>query len=65
MSYFALVVAFVGRYDKTAGIGTVVATMLPYTVVFTIAWMLLLSVWIFLGLPIGPGASLHWAAPVR
>jgi aminobenzoyl-glutamate transport protein len=64
MSYFALIVAFVGRYDKTAGIGTVVATMLPYTIVFTIAWMLLLSAWIFLGLPIGPGASLHWASPL-
>src|SRR5690606_6352820 len=32
MSYFALIVAFVERYDKKAGIGTVVATMLPYTI---------------------------------
>jgi aminobenzoyl-glutamate transport protein len=63
MSYFALIVAFVGRYDKKAGIGTVVATMLPYTLAFTVVWMLLLSLWIFFGLPVGPGAPIHWAAP--
>jgi aminobenzoyl-glutamate transport protein len=58
MSYFALIVAFMERYDPKAGIGTVVATMLPYTVVFLIAWSILLGVWILLGLPVGPGAGL-------
>ena len=38
MSYFALIVAFIARYDKKAGIGTVISTMLPYTVVFLIGW---------------------------
>jgi aminobenzoyl-glutamate transport protein len=60
MSYFALIVAFVARYDKKAGIGTVVATMLPYTVVFTIIWSIILAVWVVLGLPLGPGAELTY-----
>lgn len=59
MSYFALIVAFVERYDRSAGIGTVVATMLPYTVVFLVAWSILLAVWMLLGLPVGPGAALY------
>ena len=59
MSYFALIVAFFERYDKRAGIGTVVATMLPYTAVFIVAWSLLLFVWMALGLPVGPGAGLR------
>lgn len=63
MSYFALIVAFLGRYDKKAGIGTVVATMLPYTIAFTIIWTILLSAWILFGLPVGPGAHIHWAVP--
>src|SRR5690606_6019776 len=46
MSYFALIVAFIQRYDKKAGIGTVISTMLPYTVVFLIGWTLLFIVWI-------------------
>jgi aminobenzoyl-glutamate transport protein len=60
MSYFALIVAFIQRYDKKAGIGTVISTMLPYTIVFLLGWMLLFGVWIALELPIGPGAPLYF-----
>jgi aminobenzoyl-glutamate transport protein len=59
MSYFALIIAFVQRYDRNAGIGTVVATMLPYTLVFLAVWTLLLVVWVLLGIPVGPGAGLE------
>jgi aminobenzoyl-glutamate transport protein len=59
MSYFALIVAFVERYDRKAGIGTVIALMLPYTLVFTILWIILLVAWMLLGIPVGPGAPIH------
>ena len=59
MAYFALVVAFFERYAPKSGIGTVVATMLPYTVAFLIVWSLLLMGWMALGLPVGPGAALR------
>ena len=58
MSYFALIVAFVEQYEENAGIGTVIATMLPYTIVFLLAWIVLFSIWILLGIPVGPGADL-------
>ncbi len=60
MSYFAMIVAFIERYDKKAGIGTIIATMLPYTVVFLITWLIMLVIWISLGVPIGPGAPLFY-----
>jgi aminobenzoyl-glutamate transport protein len=60
MSYFALIVAFIQRYDKKAGIGTVISTMLPYSVVFFVIWTLLFIVWLSLGLPIGPGVPLYY-----
>lgn len=65
MSYFPLVVAFAQRYDKKAGIGTVMATMIPYSATFFILWTLLLVVWYLAGLPLGPGAGIqyHPAAP--
>ncbi|MCO6438277.1 MAG: AbgT family transporter [Phycisphaerae bacterium] len=56
MSYFALIITFFQRYQKDAGIGTLVATMLPYSVVFLIFWSILLVLWLFLGWPLGPGA---------
>jgi hypothetical protein len=57
MSYFALIVAFFERYDAKAGIGTVIATMLPYSLVFLLCWTALLLVWMALGLPLGPGPA--------
>ena len=59
MSYFALIVAFMARYEKNAGIGTVISTMLPYTIVFTIVWSVMLIFWLIFGLPIGPDAPLY------
>ena len=53
MSYFALIIAFFQKYDKNAGIGTLVATMLPYSLSFLLAWTLLLLLWITIGLPLG------------
>jgi aminobenzoyl-glutamate transport protein len=58
MSYFALIVAFIQRYQPKAGMGTVVATMLPYSVVFFVCWTLFLVVWTMLDLPLGPGAQM-------
>ena len=60
MSYFPLVVAFAQRYDKNAGIGTIMATMMPYSAAFFILWTLLLVTWYLFGLPLGPGAGLRY-----
>jgi aminobenzoyl-glutamate transport protein len=55
LPYFALVVSFAQRYEKDAGVGTVVAMMLPYTVATFVTWTLLFFAWYLLGLPFGPG----------
>ncbi|MDO8898393.1 MAG: AbgT family transporter, partial [Bacteroidales bacterium] len=60
MSYFALIVAFMQKYDKKAGIGTIISVMLPYTFVFTIVWTVLLILWMTFGWPIGPDAPLAY-----
>ena len=59
MTYFALIVAFVTRYEPKAGMGTVIATMLPYSAVFLVSWLALLVVWMLAGWPVGPGAGLY------
>jgi aminobenzoyl-glutamate transport protein len=51
------------RYDKRAGIGTLVATMLPYTFTFLLIWSVLLGIWITFGLPLGPGSALYIPTP--
>lgn len=57
-SNFPLVLMFFQRYVPKAGIGTLTATMLPYSVANFIAWTLLLLAWVGLGWPTGPGAPL-------
>ncbi|MGP1346755.1 MAG: AbgT family transporter [Phycisphaerales bacterium] len=52
-AYFALVVVFCQKYDKNAGVGTVVALMLPYVAVLLVLWTGLFVVWQLLGLPWG------------
>ena len=58
MSYFALVIAFINKYDKNAGIGTLIATMIPYTITFFLIWTVLFIIWFILGIPVGPGAPM-------
>ena len=60
MSYFALIIAFLQRYEPKAGIGTVIAVMLPYSMVFLIGWTVMFSIWMAMGWPIGPGAPLEY-----
>ncbi len=60
MSYFALIISMIQRYDKNAGLGTLISTMIPYTIVFFIIWSLLLVGWISLELPLGPGSRLYY-----
>ncbi|MGY0503904.1 AbgT family transporter [Luteimonas sp. e5] len=63
MSYFALIIAFLQRYEPKAGIGTVIAVMLPYSMVFLLGWTVMFMLWMGLDLPIGPGAPLQYVAP--
>lgn len=54
MSYFALIVTFAQKYDEKYGIGTIISTMLPYTIILGIFWIATLMLWVWLGLPLGP-----------
>ncbi len=55
MVYFPFIALVAQRYVKTAGIGSVIALMLPYSVIMLIAWILLFALWFLLGIPLGPG----------
>jgi aminobenzoyl-glutamate transport protein len=59
MAYFPLIVIFAQRYQKSSGIGTVVAMMIPYVFVLSIAWTLFFVAWYLLGIPLGPGSPVH------
>ncbi|RYG73728.1 AbgT family transporter [Lentibacillus lipolyticus] len=57
--YFVIVLAFMKEYDKKAGLGTLMALMLPYSLIFLVIWTILLLGFAFLGIPFGPGIGVH------
>ncbi|WP_166425415.1 AbgT family transporter [Paraglaciecola sp. 20A4] len=61
MSYFGLILAIAAQYKKNLGMGTLIATMLPYSLVFMVGWTVLFYLWVFIfGMPVGPGAATYY-----
>jgi aminobenzoyl-glutamate transport protein len=59
MVYLPFMVTVAQRYKKDAGIGTIIALMVPYTMWILITWVALYVAWFLLGIPWGPGAPVH------
>ncbi len=61
MSYFGLIMAFVAKYEPKAGVGTLIAMMLPYSAAFLVFWSLFFFVWTFVfGFPVGPASPTYY-----
>ena len=63
MPYLPLVLVFAQRWQKDFGLGSLVATMLPYSVFLLLSGLTLTIVWVFLGLPLGPAAPVSFSMP--
>lgn len=63
MVYFPLVLVFARRWQSDFGIGSLTAMMIPYSIWMLITGSILMMVWLFLGLPLGPGAPADIAIP--
>ncbi|HAJ76279.1 MAG TPA: hypothetical protein DCM64_07470 [Gammaproteobacteria bacterium] len=60
MPYFPLILVFCQRWQKEFGLGSLAATMLPYSVALLGAGLLMTVLWVVLGLPLGPGATVEF-----
>ena len=63
MPYLPLVLVFAQRWQKDFGLGSLVATMLPYSMFLLLAGLMLTILWVFLGLPLGPAAPVAFSMP--
>lgn len=64
MAYFPMALVFARRYRPDAGIGTLVALMLPYSIGILLASLAMLGTWIALGWPVGIGAEINYVPPI-
>ena len=63
MVYFPLILIFCQRWQKDFGLGSLAATMLPFSIGLLLSGMVLVGAWVMLDLPLGPGASVFAPVP--
>ena len=63
MVYFPLILVFAQRWKKDFGLGSLTAMMLPYSIWMLITGVILVVLWAFAGLPLGPGAPMTFTLP--
>ena len=61
MVYFPLILIFAQRWQKDFGIGSLTAMMIPYAIWMMAFGLILIMLWIFLGLDLGPGAPVGFS----
>jgi aminobenzoyl-glutamate transport protein len=64
MVYFPLVLTFCQRWQPQFGLGSLMATMIPYTVAFMGFGLVMTVAWTFLDIPLGPGAPVSYTLPI-
>lgn len=52
------------KYDKNLQIGTLIANMIPISLVLQIAWIIFMIIWTMAGIPIGPGVGMALPAGI-
>ncbi|KIL49839.1 AbgT family transporter [Jeotgalibacillus soli] len=57
--YILVVLAYMKEYDPKAGLGTLIALMLPYSIAFLGCWIILLLIFAIGGIPFGPGVGVY------
>jgi len=62
-AYLIIILVFMQKYAPKSGMGTLISLMLPYTIFFTIAWTIMLMIWMKFGIPLGPGGPLEYTMP--
>ncbi len=59
MVYLPFIVIVAQRYRKSAGLGTIISLMIPYSLIVLVTWVAFFAAWFLLHLPMGPGYPSH------
>lgn len=58
MPYLPLLLSYAQKYDKHMKLGSLLSSLMPYTIILSIVWPLFMIIWYLLGWPLGPGGPL-------
>ena len=57
--YLVVILGFLRKYEPEAGLGTILARMIPFSRVFWVLWVTTLSIFFFTGTGTGPGMNIQ------
>ena len=60
MPYLPLLLSYAQKYDKNMKLGTLISSLMPYSIVLVIVWPLFMIIWYLLGIPLGPGGDIYF-----
>jgi aminobenzoyl-glutamate transport protein len=60
MPYFPLILVFCQRWQKDYGLGSLAATMLPYSLLLLASGLVMTVLWVIADLPLGPSAPISF-----
>ncbi|BBK27352.1 MULTISPECIES: AbgT family transporter [Staphylococcus] len=58
MPYLPLLLSYAQKYDPKMKLGSLLSSLMPYSIVLGIVWPLFMIVWFLLGWPLGPGGPI-------
>ena len=61
--YMVILLAFMKNIAPKGGMGTLISTMLPFTIIFSVIWTIMLLIWFWLGIPLGLDGHLNYPIP--
>ncbi len=61
MPYLPLLLSYAQKYDKNMKLGTLISSLMPYSIVLAIVWPIFMIIWFLLGLPLGPDGDIYWS----
>ena len=59
-TYFPVILAYAKKYDKNMGIGTIMSAMLPFSLLFAVAWIIVLVIFMQFNIPLGPSGPIYY-----
>ena len=63
MVYFPLILTFCQRWTPDFGLGSLTATMIPYSVFLMVSGLAMVILWVAVGIPLGPGSGIDYTLP--
>lgn len=58
MPYLPLLLSYAQKYDPKMKLGSLLSSLMPYSIVLGIVWPLFMIIWFLLGWPLGPGGPI-------